>query len=212
MLSFILKKSGEFRKSWGRAAVRVVIAAFLLNAAVQTAHRILLQRGISDAVIRFHVLANSDSRRDQSIKYQVRDAVLQWMSSEMERNGESREDALVFLNTHCRQVEEKANEVLRNENAGYTAAASVEECYFPRRTYGDCTFPAGWYQALRIRLGEAGGRNWWCVLYPKLCFSDCLHGVMGEEEMKELKEVLTVEEYESLLEDPGGWKITFRWF
>ena len=61
-------------------------------------------------------------------------------------------------------------------------------------------------------LGEANGHNWWRVLYPKLCFADCLHAVVEEEQMAELEEVLTVEEYESLLQQPKTWKIAFKWF
>ena len=105
-----------------------------------------------------------------------------------------------------------ANRVLASEGADYRAVAALETCYFPDRTYGACTFPAGYYEALRIRLGEARGHNWWCVLYPRLCFTDCLHAVVEEEQLEQLEEVLTAEEYDTLLQEPGRWKVAFRWF
>ena len=117
-----------------------------------------------------------------------------------------------FLYAYLSEIEKVADDVLLQNGFTYKSTARIETCYFPDRTYGDCTFPAGWYKALRICLGEANGHNWWCVLYPKLCFTDCLHAVVEEEQIEELEEVLTVEEYESLLQQPGKWKIAFKWF
>lgn len=206
-----LAEARDFLHRWGAALGVVLAAAFLMHTAVAEAHRTLLQQGIAEEVLRFHVLANSDSEEDQRVKYLVRDEVLAWLLEELE--GEADKAAMLsFLTGHLSEVEQVADRVLEKEGAAYRAAASVETCYFPDRTYGACTFPAGWYQALRICLGEAGGRNWWCVLYPKLCFSDCLHAVVEEGELQQLEEVLTVEEYESLLQSPKKWKFNFRWF
>lgn len=203
----------QFWKTWGRTAACILAAAFLLNFGAVKAHGIMLQQGIAEEVLRFHVLANSDSEEDQRIKYLVRDEVIAWLGEEMEgKKDYGKEAALQFLSGHLAQLEQMADKVLGEEGAAYRSEASVEDCYFPARTYGECTFPAGWYKALRIRLGEAEGQNWWCVLYPRLCFSDCLHGVVEEDQMQQLEEVLTVEEYESLLRKPGEWKIAFRWF
>lgn len=92
--------------------------------------------------------------------------------------------------------------IVEKEQAGYPVHAELTECYFPRKSYGDCTFPAGRYEALRICIGKAEGKNWWCVLFPNLCFVDSIHAVVPEEQKKELKNVLTEEEYESLFD----WK------
>ena len=94
----------------------------------------------------------------------------------------------------------------------YDVRLSIGEYDFPTKVYGDIALPAGMYDALKIEIGEALGHNWWCVLYPKLCFSDSVHAVVEEDQKKELEEVLTVEEYEELLKKPSGWKISFRWF
>lgn len=204
------KDRKENWKSWGMTIVFVLICSCVLNLGVSAAHRALLQRGIAEEVLRFHVLANSDSEEDQRIKLLVRDEVITWLSGQME--SEDKAAVLQFLSAHLQQLEQIADRVLEEEGVSYRAAAAIENCYFPKRTYGDCTFPAGWYQALRICLGDAGGQNWWCVLYPKLCFADCLHGVIEEDQMQQLEEVLSAEEYESLLRSPKEWKISFRWF
>ena len=76
-----------------------------------------------------------------------------------------------------------------------TVSVAVTTCYFPDRTYGDVTFPAGNYKTLRIELGDAAGHNWWCVLYPNLCFLDTTNAVLPEKGKQQLKKVLTEEEY-----------------
>jgi len=199
----------------------------LFNLLVCSSRSMLLQRGIADEVLRFHVLANSDGKADQEVKLKVRDAVLAWLAKEWEevdvseseknddgktkdRNQKSEEEA--FLRTHLSDLEAIANDVLVSERLSYRAQATLTTCYFPDRSYGNCTFPAGWYKALRIELGKAKGHNWWCVLYPRLCFTDSLHAVVKEEEMQQLSNVLTEAEYDSLLHEPSRWKFTFRWF
>lgn len=199
----------DWIRKWGGTVWLVLFCSLILNLGVSAAHRGMLQRGIAEEILRFHVLANSDSEEDQEVKYLVRDEVLDWISRRLGDCG--KEEEMQFLSGHLEEVAQVADKVLRQQGFSYGAQAELITCYFPDRTYGDCTFPAGWYEALRIRLGSAQGQNWWCVLYPKLCFSDCLHAVVEEEQMEELESVLTVEEYESLLENPGEWKISFRW-
>ncbi len=206
------KKAGCMKRGWKGTVLAVVLFAFVLNLGVAAAHQSILQQGIAEEVLRFHVLANSDSDRDQEIKYMVRDAVLEWMQEDMGNETTDKQAVEAFLASHLADIEGIAEEVLQSQNADYHAKASLTTCYFPDRTYGDCTFPAGWYKALRISLGEARGHNWWCVLYPALCFSDCLHAVVEEDGKEELKHVLSAEEYDSLLRSPKKWKISFRWF
>ncbi len=224
-----------------RTAVLVVLFSLCLNVGVHAAHRMILQQGIAREVLRFHILADSDTKEDQELKYRVRDAVIAWLSenetgnSETEKNKteklqtynkikntegkeesgtaeDEKERTERFLASHLTELEAVANAVLEESGAAYRAHAEIVSCYFPERTYGAYTFPAGWYEALRMRLGEAKGQNWWCVLFPRLCFADCLHGVMEDGEVRKLEEALTVEEYEALLKKPEKWKLSFRWF
>lgn len=222
-----------------KSAALILCFALFINILFWNGQRMLLQRGIADEVLRFHVLANSDSEEDQAVKLEVRDAVLAWLEEaqggrsatqgkketantgaendssfmgglESEKNTKEKEKE--FLRAHLTDLEAVANNVLASNGQPYQAHAELTTCYFPERTYGACTFPSGWYEALRIKLGKAKGHNWWCVLYPRLCFTDSLHAVVKEEEMQQLSDVLTEAEYDSLLHEPSRWKFTFRWF
>mgnify|MGYP002707090315 FL=1 len=160
-----------------------------------------IQQGIAGEILRFHVIANSDSKEDQALKLKVRDAVVEYMKDLLE-GAEDLEETKGRVAERLADIEELAMRIVEKEQAGYPVHAELTECYFPRKSYGDCTFPAGRYEALRICIGKAEGKNWWCVLFPNLCFVDSIHAVVPEEQKKELKNVLTEEEYESLFD----WK------
>ncbi len=259
-----------FFKEYGKTILLILALSLIVKGSVHAAQHVLVQQGIAGEVLRFHVLANSDSDEDQRVKYLVRDAVLEYLWDKMEdaETGESfgqqagsgtenvneaqtrsenqgifghaeawavsehqeisgnaetgtslenpensgRAQMKEFLRNNLREIERVSDQVLSEQGMSYRAEAALETVWFPNRTYGDCTFPAGWYEALRVKLGKADGHNWWCVLYPRLCFSDSVHAVVEEDQKKELEEVLTVEEYEELLKKPARWKISFRWF
>lgn len=160
-----------------------------------------IQQGIAGEILRFHVIANSDSKEDQALKLKVRDAVVEYMKDLLE-GAEDLEETKGRVAERLADIEELAMRIVEKEQAGYPVHAELTECYFPRKSYGDCTFPAGRYEALRICIGKAEGKNWWCVLFPNLCFVDSIYAVVPEEQKKELKNVLTEEEYESLFD----WK------
>ncbi len=245
----------RFFKEYWKTILLILVLSLIMRGSVHAAQHVLLQQGIAGEVLRFHVLANSDSEKDQRVKYLVRDAVLAYLQDEMEHvkdgnnsgmqtisESEGRNEARTdsenqgvfenlgtrmvsenpestgraqmkeFLQNNLREIERISDQVLAEQGMPYRAEAALETVWFPDRTYGDCTFPAGRYEALRVKLGEADGHNWWCVLYPRLCFSDSVHAVVEEDQKKELEEVLTVEEYEELLKKPARWKISFRWF
>lgn len=171
-----------------------------------------IQQGIAAEILRFHVIANSDSEEDQDLKLKVRDAVVEYMEVLL-GDAQSIAETKSRVQAHMADIEKRAAAVI--EKAGYTypARAELTECYFPRKSYGDCTFPAGRYQALRLCIGKAEGRNWWCVLFPNLCFIDSVHAVLPKEQKQKLKNVLTEEEYESLFDwKHSRFKITCRLF
>lgn len=157
-----------------------------------------MQKNLAEEVFRFHVLANSDEEDDQSVKLKVRDGIIAYMKDEMDQEGvaESASATKKWAEEHLEELSETACKIIREEGYSYGAHAEVTRCYFPDKRYGDVTFPKGYYEALRICLGEAKGQNWWCVLYPNLCFMDSTCAVVSEDGKDELKEVLTAEEYE----------------
>lgn len=164
---------------------------------------------IEDKVLRLHVIANSDSEEDQALKLKVRDQVLATLKPLLE-NAEDRSSSEAIVRAHLSEVEAAARETAWQEKLGENVYAELTNTCFPEKTYGDCTFPAGNYDALQITIGEAKGKNWWCVLFPSLCFVDTVHGVVPEESKELLKNVLTEEEYESLF-TPGKSEYKVRW-
>lgn len=170
-----------------------------------------IQQEIASQVIRFHILANSDSRQDQRIKLAVKQAmvlIIEEMTGRTETLAETKE--ILQDESNLEVLREKAQrEVL---NAGSTDRVSIqyEETHFPVKNYGDYTFPAGRYEALQIKIGEARGHNWWCMLYPSLCFADALHPTL-EKGAEKLRKVLSDDAYLWILEKEDV-NFTFRWF
>lgn len=165
-----------------------------------------LQREIAGEILRFHVLANSDSKEDQEEKLKVRDAVVRKLQPLLEKSS-SREETEKILLQQMDMIEETAGTVVNPQKV----KVSLTKDWFPEKTYGDCTFPSGEYRALRIEIGEARGHNWWCVLYPGLCFTDTVHGVVTEEGKEKLEGLLEEEAYDFILH-PHKIKVIFRWF
>lgn len=125
------------------------------------------QDALADKVVRLHVVANSDSGADQTLKLQVRDAILADAASELE--GLSREDALEQLAQDLPRLGEIAAQTIGEQGYDYPVTVSLKEERFPTKRYDDFALPAGEYMALRVQIGSGGGHNWWCVVFPPLC-------------------------------------------
>lgn len=166
------------------------------------------QRAIAEQIIRLHVIANSDTEEDQELKMKVKETIVTYLRGEMQ-DAVSVDEARQAIVEHLPEIEEIATEKMRAEGYDYTAEATLGESYFPVKEYGDLTFPAGDYEALRVRLGKSEGRNWWCVMYPTLCFVDSTYQVVPESSKEQLKQNLTSEEYDSLLD--GGEDVSYSW-
>jgi len=156
-------------------------------------------RDITQTVFRLHILANSDSEEDQSLKLKVRDAVLE-ENSDIFENCKSAEEAAAAAREHMDEIKASAERVLAENGAGYGAECGIAKMRFDDRVYEDMTMPAGEYLALRVTLGEAGGKNWWCVMFPPLC----LPAVSGEA----AEEVFSPEELD-ILEDRESYECRF---
>ncbi len=166
------------------------------------------QRAIAEQIIRLHVIANSDTDEDQELKMKVKETIVTYLRGEMQ-DATSVDEARQAIREHLPEIEEIAAEKMRAEGYEYTAEATLGESYFPVKEYGDLTFPAGNYEALRVRLGESAGHNWWCVMYPSLCFVDSTYQVVPDASKERLKDSLTSEEYDSLLD--GGEEVSYSW-
>lgn len=145
-------------------------------------------------LIRFHVLANSDDPEDQRLKLKVRDKIIKEMAGEMETS-ENIVETRNIIKRNLRRIEEIAESEILSEGRDYKVSAKLTEDTFPTRRYGGTVFPAGRYEALKVEIGEGIGKNWWCVMFPPLCFVDIKNGLTDEKTQQELKKTLTEEEY-----------------
>ncbi|SMC29065.1 stage II sporulation protein R [Clostridium acidisoli DSM 12555] len=156
------------------------------------------QKSIASKIIRFHVLANSDSNEDQALKLKVRDKVLAFIAPKMSSSKDINESRNI-LKKYNNEIQEISQEVVRENGYNYSVKTELNEDYFPIKTYGDITLPQGSYEAYRILIGSAKGHNWWCVMFPPLCFTDITKGnVEVEKTQNEMKKVLTKEEYDTV--------------
>ena len=153
---------------------------------------------IADGVFRLHVIANSDSVEDQNLKYKVRDALLEYMNS-ICADASSKEDAMNIASEHLDDFRKIAQKVVYDNNYNYHVTVEIGQYNFPTKHYGDVSLPSGIYDALRVKIGTASGQNWWCVMFPPLCFIDDQNGIIDEKTDKKLKEVLTEEEYDLIM-------------
>ncbi len=125
---------------------------------------------IYENTVRLHVLANSDTEHDQSVKLYVRDAVLDEVAA-LTKDAATVEEAEAAINAHIGDIREKAKAALAEIGEDTTVNVTLTEEYYPTREYDGFRLPAGNYTSLRILIGKAEGKNWWCVLYPELCTS-----------------------------------------
>ena len=150
---------------------------------------------ISEKLIRFHVIANSDSEGDQAVKLKVRDEVLRYISPRL-KEAKSIDESREIIKNEDENLIKIAKKTLIENGYDYKLESTLSKEYFPVKTYGNITLPQGKYEAYRIIIGEGQGHNWWCVMFPPLCFVDVSKGQISYNETeKEMKEVLTEKEY-----------------
>lgn len=193
---------------WILSLVLAALLSGIINWKWEVLAKERAQTHLAEEVLRFHVLANSDSAEDQALKMQVKETVISYLEERLPE-GLDVDGTKDWVKRHTRELEQVSGEVIKGAGYDYPVSAAVTTCYFPRKSYGDLTFPEGNYTALRIEIGAAKGQNWWCVLYPNLCFIDAVHAVVPEEGKQLLKHVLAEEEYDMLAEDT---EIEVKWY
>lgn len=149
---------------------------------------------ISSSVFRLHVIANSDSVEDQNLKYLVRDALIDYMNS-VSKNSNSKDEAISIAYQHKSDFYKIAKKVINDNGYDYNVNISIGNFAFPTKNYGDISLPAGYYDALKVEIGNASGQNWWCVMFPPLCFVDISTVIVPEDSKETIKDSLHTEEY-----------------
>jgi len=159
------------------------------------------QQTLADGLIRFHVIANSNSGEDQSVKLAVRDALLSFMGG---NEWESREEAEGWIRDNLTLLEHEAQTVLTEKGMSYDAGATLHIEAYPTRDYETFSLPAGDYLSLKITLGKGEGRNWWCVAYPNFCMASA-----GKIQLKP-EQVLSQGEMALICERSPGVRFKFK--
>ena len=158
---------------------------------------------IYDSTVRLHVIANSDSESDQTVKLKVRDAIV----SDLENCGaSSKEEALAYIESHRTYLESLADKTLKDNGFNDTAVIKIGKEDYPTRTYENFALPAGNYTSVRVIIGDGEGKNWWCVLFPPLCTSAAIE--YDEENCTQVG--LSSEQYRFITGTDGEYKVKFR--
>ena len=134
--------------------------------------------GIENKVVRVHILADSDSERDQRLKLLVRDGVVEFIGEKL-KDCESQNEAKQIISSLLDETEQVSERILRENGSNDSVSCELVSMYFERRDYGTFSLPAGKYDALRVKIGEAKGHNWWCVCFPSLCIAPSVAAESG---------------------------------
>ena len=175
-----------------------VVSILLTNSYLIKGKDTSIQDSLSNKLIRFHVIANSDNAEDQALKLKVRDKVLEYISPKL-KDSRSIEESREIIKANDEAIKKIAQEVVTKNGYNYAVAAELSKQKFPVKTYGNITLPQGEYEAYRILIGSGSGQNWWCVMFPPLCFIDITKGeVSYKETEKSMKKVLSEKEYSTV--------------
>lgn len=191
------------------AIVIGLICTYIFSPEAQTQDD--LQKDIASKIIRFHVRANSDTENDQALKLLVKDGVVNYLAEQM-KSSQSKEDSFSYLQSHIEDIEAVALSIIEEQGYDYTVNAYITTEFFPTKSYGDVTMPCGEYDAFRIDIGENEGQNWWCILYPPLCFVQGSYGIATDESKMLLQNVLDEDEFDYICDtssDNVGFSFKF---
>lgn len=163
---------------------------------------------IAKNIIRFHVVANSDSTEDQLLKEKVRDEIIEYVKP-LVKNSKSVEETKNILKKSIPSLKKIAQSVIKKNGEKYEIYVALDRANFPTKAYGDVVLPAGEYEACRVVIGEGKGKNWWCVMYPPLCYLDVSTGVVPLEGKEQLQEELNAEQYK-LITQENDYQVRFK--
>lgn len=186
-----------FEKMLVKKTIRKILISTIIGLAITSAMTDYSQRVMADitsSVVRLHILANSDSDEDQQLKIKVRDDIIAYLDPLLE-SAENVEKTKEIIANNIEEIEKEAEKSIKKHGYAYNVTAVLGKSEFPQKSYDGATFPAGKYDALKIIIGEGNGQNWWCVLYPQLCFSYSESGELPPTSKTKLKNVLTEDEY-----------------
>ncbi|SHF13619.1 stage II sporulation protein R [Caldanaerobius fijiensis DSM 17918] len=163
---------------------------------------------ISNRLIRLHVIANSDSAVDQAVKLKVRDAIIKAMDSRFEGKYDI-DKARKLISDNLSNIQAIAEKVLKESGMNYGAKVQFGRFNFPIKRYGSIVLPPGNYEALKVVLGDGQGKNWWCVMFPPLCFADITHGLTTVQTEDNLSQVLSADQL-NMIDENKNHEVVFK--
>lgn len=169
-----------------------------------------VSENLSDNFFRLHILANSDSKEDQELKLKVRDAIIEYMNSQNFSKNTKKSDVINSVKNNLDIYKQIAENVIRKSGFNHSVNLEIGNFYFPTKIYGNISLPAGKYDALKISIGDAEGQNWWCSLFPPLCFVDISSGIIDENSKENLEKELSEEEFAIITSNDKTIKLKFK--
>lgn len=195
ILYIVLQKNMKKIKNSNLFSIIIILFTLLIYILISAFSYVnAVFNNISNNVFRLHVIAHSDSTEDQNLKYLVRDEIISYMNT-ICNNATDKTEAMKIASEHQETFYKIAKQVIIDNGYDYDVKIEIGNFNFPTKNYGDITLPAGNYDALKIEIGEAKGQNWWCVMFPPLCFVDVTSGIVPEESKDIIQNNLSSEEY-----------------
>ncbi len=188
----------------------LVLTAFLLVMNGSRRRDEALASRIAPEILRFHVLANSNKAEDQTLKLAVKDFLLETIQEDLASSCAETSPSISkhmleqYILDNRSNLEIMTEQYMKEQGADYSAEITLESCAFPQKTYGDMCFPAGTYDAVRVKIGEAKGENFWCVLYPSLCYLNSTHAVVPDSSKEQLQMLLPEDDFYALFTAKRG--------
>lgn len=176
----------------------ISIMTIVINGEVKKVDNI--SKDYKDKLIRFHVIANSNTDEDQELKLKIRDEVIKYLQPKLQ-NSKSIQESEAIIKKEYSNLEEISKNIILENGYNYSVKVGIQYSNFPTKQYSNIVLPAGEYKALKIIIGKGEGKNWWCVMFPPLCFVDESNGVIDKSTDDKLKEVLTDKEYKLIKQD-----------
>ncbi len=184
------------------------VGAFLIIAGLAL-YSASVMKDLKENIVRLHVVADSNDEEAQALKLKVRDSVAQY-TAELLKDVESAEESYRILQMNMDKIQEIAQDRARAEGCSLPVTAQIGDFEFPVKSYGNITLPTGNYNAVRVTIGEGQGQNWWCVLFPPLCFVDAEATAVSASGRAQLQENLSEETYAVIENPPESEEIQIR--
>ena len=166
-----------------------------------------VSNNLEDTLFRLHVIANSDSKEDQDLKIYIRDKVVTYLKN---FSFDNKKELVEFLNSHQSELQQIIDSAIAEQGYQYTASFEIGNSYYPQKKYENIILPSGYYDGLKIKIGKAEGKNWWCVLFPPMCLIDSSTCELPEESEIILENTLSNESNSLVSSNESNYKFKFK--